>query len=203
VMGRHRRAFRPCACGEFPARLQEEGCMKRGMLGQPDLMSLVIQKVKLDAEFSPRLEELMIKPRGCIQRMLSNRAESSSKHYPEVPCVLAKSQIAKYQRNSACQSVERMVLPICGDKGKQVKLAEGGFRVPAFFKKEVIPVAAWLHPIEGHIRNVEFLCRKGEWFAHVCYATKCAAPIKPEGCIGVDRNSVGNVAVLAVRTMAR
>jgi IS605 OrfB family transposase len=160
-------------------------------------MSLVIQKVKLDSIFHLRLEELAITARICVDRMLVHRDQCSSKHYPEIPCVLSKSLITKYQRNSTCESVQRLVLPVCGDKGKQIKLQKEGFRVPAFFKKEVIPIATWLHPIEGHIRNVEFLCRKGEWFAHVCYATKCASLISPEGCIGVDRNSVGNVAVLA------
>jgi IS605 OrfB family transposase len=44
---------------------------------------------------------------------------------------------------------------------------------------------------------VEFLHRGGEWFAHICYETNCADPIKPEGCVGIDRNSVGNIATLS------
>jgi IS605 OrfB family transposase len=160
-------------------------------------MSLIIQKIKLLPHFWPRLDELSKVAAACASRMLKNRAACSTKDYPELPSVLAKALVRKYQRNQECRNVTRLVLAVCGDKGKQLKLVEGGFRIPAFFKKQVIPVATWLHPINGFIRNVEFLCRKSEWFAHVCYATKCEEPIKPSGCIGVDRNSVGNVAVLA------
>jgi IS605 OrfB family transposase len=129
--------------------------------------------------------------------MLKERDKSSTTDYPELPSVLAKALIRKYQRNGKCEKLNRIVLPVCGDKGKQVKLDEGGFRVPAFFKKEIIPVSAWLYPLCGHIRNVEFFCRKGEWFAAVAYSTVAADPITPMGCVGIDRNSVGNVAVLA------
>ena len=73
--------------------------------------------------------------------MLRHRDQTSSKYYNEIPCVLAKSLMTKYQKNPKC--------------------------------------------------------RQGEWYAAVCYSTPAAKPIKPRGCIGVDRNSVGNVAVLA------
>jgi len=160
-------------------------------------MSLVIQKVKLDPRFWPRLEELSAKAHRCVRRMLRNRAQDSTRHYPELPSVLAKALIRKYQRNWECRKVTKLILAVCGDKGRQIKLVEGGFRVAAFFRKTVIEVSCWLHPIEGPIRNVEFLCRQGEWFVHICYVSKCEHPIIPEGCIGIDRNSVGNVAVLA------
>lgn len=160
-------------------------------------MALIIQKIKVPGAHWTRLEELRLASMPCVERMLRNRGETSSRFYPEIPCVLAKSLVTKYQRNNACKAIERLVLPVCGDKGKQVKLHLEGFRVPAFFKKAVIPVSAWLHPIDGHIRNVEFIRRSGEWYAHVCYSVVCPDPIKPDGCIGVDCNSVGNVAVLA------
>jgi transposase len=160
-------------------------------------MSLIIQKIKLPPQFWPRLEELLSKATTCVRCMLKNRSKDSTKDYPELPSVLAKALIRKYQRNAQCQNASKLVLAVCGDKGKQVKLNPEGFRVPAFFKREIIRVSAWLHPIEGFIHNVEFLCRKGQWYAHVCYATKVQTPITPEGCIGIDRNSVGNVAVLA------
>lgn len=160
-------------------------------------MSLIIQKIKLEKKFWSRLEQLRDVAVNCAVRMLKDRDKNSTSDYPELPSVLSKALIRKYQQNSECKNVNRLVLLVCGDKGKQVKLEKEGFRVPAFFKKEVIPVGAWIHPIEGYIRHVEFLYRKGEWFAHVCYATLCASPIKAEGCVGVDRNSVGNIAVLA------
>jgi IS605 OrfB family transposase len=159
-------------------------------------MSLVIQKIKAPEAFCPRLEELVRAADPCVRQMLAHRELSSSKYYKEIPCVLAKSLIAKYQRNSKCQKVQNLVLPVCGDKGKQIKLGEKGIRIPAFFKKESLPVT-FLHPVDGFIRNAEFFHRRGQWYAAICYTAPSAKPIKPEGCIGVDRNSVGNVAVLA------
>jgi putative transposase len=159
-------------------------------------MSLVIQKAKVPDAFHVRLEALSRLAQPCVRRMLLHRDQSSSKYYKEIPCVLAKSLVTKYQRNPKCRQVQHLVLPVCADKGKQVKLVEGGICIPAFFKKNVLPVA-FLHPVEGFIRNVEFFQRQGAWYAAVCYSTPAAAPIKPQGCLGVDRNSVGNVAVMA------
>jgi hypothetical protein len=79
--------------------------------------------------------------------MLAHREQKSSRFYPEIPSVIAKSLIAKYQRNKRCQAATNLVLPLVGDQGRQIK-------------------------------------HQGESF-------------QPTGTIGVDRNSVGNVAVLA------
>lgn len=159
-------------------------------------MGLVIQKAKVPETFCPRLEELAQLSDPCVRRMLAHREQSSSKHYPEIPCVLAKGLVSKYQQNPKCKQVKNLVLPVHGDRGRQVKLVEGGIRLPAFFKKEVLPVT-FLHPVDGFIRHVEFFHRQRGWYAAVCHSTPAAKPIKPQGCIGVDRNSVGNVAVLA------
>ncbi len=121
-------------------------------------------KVKIPDTLRLHLDKLYAPALVCATRMLKNRADSSSKFYPEIPCVIAKSLVAKYQRNPKCKNITRLVLPICGDRGKQIKSVEGGVRIPALFKKTVLPV-------------------------------QCQ--IKPQGVIGVDRNSVGNIAVLA------
>jgi hypothetical protein len=128
--------------------------------------------------------------------MLYLRECSSSKYYPEIPCVVAKSLIVKYQRNPKCVTVSHIVLPICGDRGKQVKLVDGGLRIPALFKKEVLPVV-FPKLICGFVRQGEFFKRKGQWLASVCYNTPAHELVEVEGAIAVDRNSVGNVAVLA------
>jgi IS605 OrfB family transposase len=128
--------------------------------------------------------------------MLANRDKTSSKYYPDIPCVLAKSLVSKYQHNHRCQSITRLTLPICGDKGKQVKLIDGGFRIPSVFGKAVIQTN-WRHPVMGFIRQAELLQRNGDWFAAVSYNTVGSEPINPEFCVGVDRNSVGNIAVMA------
>jgi len=131
-----------------------------------------------------------------LPRMLHLREASSSKYYPEVPCVIAKSLITKYQRNEKLVTAKNIVLPICGDKGKQIKLEKYGIRIPALFKKEILPIT-FPKPVVGWVRQVEFFKRKGQWLASVCYNTPTQPQIEVVGCIGVDRNSVGNVAVLA------
>jgi len=128
--------------------------------------------------------------------MLRRRGESSSKYYKEIPCVVAKSLIAKYQRNAKCRSIKSLVLPVCGDKGRQIKLVEGGIRISALFKKEVLPVS-WPRVVVGHVRSAEFYRREGQWYGTLCYNTAAEPPVGARDVVGVDRNSVGNIAVLA------
>jgi len=157
----------------------------------------VCVKVGIPNSFTPVLNVIFTRVRkDCLPRMLYLRRASSSKYYPEIPCVVAKSLIAKYQRNPKCVTVARPVIPICGDKGKQIKLDNGGLRVPALFKKAVLPVR-FPKPVDGFVRSIEFFKRKGRWLASVCYNTPAGEPVEAEGVVGVDRNSVGNVAVLA------
>lgn len=159
-------------------------------------MQLVTYKTLVAVEHNARLDSLADASRIVLRRMLSNRTETSSKFYKEVPCVVAKSLSAKYQRNPKCKSVTRLCLPICGDKGKQVKLVGDGIRVPALFKKAVIACQFPL-PVLGFIRYVELYKRGGRWFMSYSYNTPCADKINPCGVFGVDRNSVGNIAVMA------
>jgi IS605 OrfB family transposase len=147
-------------------------------------------------ELAHSLEALYLPSLDAARKMLKHRHESSSKFYRSIPCVIAKSLIAKYQRNPKCRQIRNLVLPICGDKGRQIKLENGGIRIPAIFKKAVIPIA-FRKAIIGHIRGVEFYRRNGKWLGILCYNTAKAAPVNVTGCIGVDRNSVGNVAVFA------
>ena len=153
-------------------------------------------KVKIPDALALILDTIEPLARLCVDRMLVHRELSSSKFYPEVPCVIAKSLIAKYQRNRKCRVVRNLVLPICGDKGTQIKLEGNGIRIPALFRKAVLPVV-WLHPAIGFIRSVEFLRRGGEWFASICYNVRKESSFQSTGNVGVDRNSVGAVATLA------
>src|SRR5205807_4202260 len=134
--------------------------------------------------------------RICVDRMLVHRERSSTAFYPELPSVIAKSLIAKYQRNKKCKAVTKLVLPLCGDKGRQIKRHPAGIRIPALFKKKVLPVT-WLRNPVGFIRSVEFIRRGGRWFACICYNARKETLFRPTGTIGVDRNSVGAVATLA------
>jgi putative transposase len=158
-------------------------------------------KVLLPQNLYPFLEELNSKVKSTIELMLKNRTLLSSKYYKDVPCVVAKSLITKYQRNKKCKQVSKPVIPVCGDKGKQVKLEYDehnnpiGIRIPALFKRQVIPIT-FSKPISGYIRNIEIFRRKKKWYLTYQYNTP-TTPFEPEGICGVDRNSKENVATIA------
>lgn len=153
-------------------------------------------KVKVPDTFSHKLEGLYGLSMRCARRMLKHRGQSSSKYYKEIPCVVAKSLISKYQRNAKCRSINRLVIPVCGDKGRQIKIVEGGIRIPAIFGKHVLSVE-WPHPVSGEVRQAEIFRRDGQWYAALCYNTPRDPEVRVAGVIGIDRNSVGNIAVMA------
>lgn len=154
-------------------------------------------KVKVPDSFTGLLNDLRNRSAVAVHEMLAHRDKSSSKYYSTIPCVVAKSLITKYQRNRKCKSVSNVVIPICGDKGKIVKLDGDGIRVPAIFKKYILPVT-WMRPVIGFIRSIEFIQRKGVWYCHISYNTPAQPLLScPTGTVGVDRNSVGAVATLA------
>lgn len=165
-------------------------------------MQIITYKTLISPKYYKKLDELALASSIVVQKMLLDKTKTSSKFYKEVPCVVAKSLSAKYQRNPLCKTISKLCIPICGDKGKQVKLVEGGIRIPAIFKKEIIP-CQFLLPISGFIRQVEFLKREGDWYMSYTCNTPCAAPIDPIGVIGVDRNSVGNIVTLANPNMGK
>lgn len=169
---------------------------KYNMIDEKELTVCLTAKVAIPHNLTPILDELYQKASICVNRMLEDRTKSSSKYYKEIPCVLAKSLISKYQRNKKLKQVKNLVLPICGDKGKQVKIVEGGIRVPAFFKKSILPVV-FPKLISGFIRQVEFFKRNGKWFMSYSYNTPVLQEQEIQGFLGVDRNSVENVVVCA------
>lgn len=153
-------------------------------------------KLLVANELAHRLEELYPVALQAARHMLRDRLKSSSKHWKELPCVVAKSLITKYQRNLRCKKISRIVIPVCGDKGKQIKLESSGIRIPALFGKSVLPVV-WLKQPIGFVRSVEFYKRAGRWFGSICINIARLSPINPTGVVGLDRNSVGNIAVMA------
>jgi len=170
---------------------------KNNVVDKPVDTVATCAKIRVPDAFAPVLDILLSRIRkDCLPRMLHLREASSSKYYTEIPCVVAKSLIAKYQRNAKCVTVTNPVIPICGDKGKQIKLEKGGLRIPVLFKKEILPIT-FPKPVHGFVRSIEFFKRKGIWLASVCYNTPAHELVDVEGVVGVDRNSVGNVAVLA------
>jgi len=175
---------------------------KNAMEGKRKNTMVLSFKVLLPHNLYPFLEELNSKVKSTIELMLKNREKSSSKYYKDVPCVVAKSLITKYQRNKKCKRVSKPVIPVCGDKGKQVKLEHDkdgnpfGIRVPALFKKQVLSVR-FPKPISGHIRNIEIFRRKKKWYLTYQYDTPCQSETETQNIIGIDRNYKGNVATLA------
>jgi len=166
------------------------------MVHEKEFTMVLTFKIVVPHDLSPILDELLLKSKVCVDRMLKDRTKSSSKHYKEIPCVLAKSFISKYQRNKKLKQVKNLVLPVCGDKGRQVKIVKDGIRIPAFFKKSILS-ATFPKPVSGFIRQVEFFKRNGKWFMSYSYNTLVLQEQEIQGFLGVDRNSVGNVAVCA------
>ncbi len=159
-------------------------------------------KVVIDHKLSPILDSLYKKADKCVKRMLNHREKSSSKYYKSIPCALSKSLIAKYQKNKKTIVVSRLVLPICGDKGRQVKIVKNSIRVPVIFKNTLIPIT-FPKPIIGYIRQVEFFKRDKKWFMSYSYNTPIITQLTPLSYLGVDRNAVGNVATIADSTTGK
>lgn len=180
---------------DFSTKLNSEN----NVIGKTiDTMCLTF-KVAVPHKHSYLLDSLYTKSFDVANRMILDRAKTSSKHWKEIPCAVAKSLSSKYQRNKKLKKISRLVIPICGDKGKQVKIVEGGVRIPSLFKKEVIPLT-FPRPIIGFIRQVEFSKIDGQWLMSYSYNTPVESKIEPKDktkTIGVDRNSVGNVATVS------
>src|SRR5580700_8382097 len=77
-------------------------------------------KVKIPDTLAHRLHTLLPVVSSAVVKMLRNRDQASSKYYPELPCVVSKSLIAKYQRNRKCKTAANLVIPVCGDKERQI-----------------------------------------------------------------------------------
>ena len=166
---------------------------------------ILTRKVIVPHELSPILDRLTPAIWVCVRRMLQYREQSSSKYYPEIPCVISKSLITKYQKDEDIIRVKKLTIPICGDKGKQVKIVDGGIRIFSLFKENIIPCDLPINMIlGGFIRGVEFFKRKYRgkqvWYMSYTYEVIKLIAINENfpNTMGVDRNSKGNVATVAV-----
>ena len=158
-------------------------------------------KIKIPNTLAHRLDGFRPLVIGAVSQMLRNRDRSSSKYYPSIPSVVAKSLIAKYQNNPKCRTMSNVVIPICGDKERQVKVEGAGVRIPALFQKNILPLKLFKPCVaddKGRLNiSVEFFMRGGEWYGSFSYQTPAGPVFMPTGTIGVDRNSVGHVATVA------
>jgi len=175
----------------FPAKLGN----KDSVVGQTVFAVCVTNKVIVPHKFHSILDGILSKSYVAVKQMLKDRTKSSTKYYKDMPSVVAKSLVVKYQKNKKCKSVCKMVLPICGDKGKQIKLDNNSIRIPCITKKESIPIHP-LKPITGNIRSVEFWKRKSKWHMSYTYNTPVEI-VETNGFCGVDRNARDNVATIA------
>ncbi len=151
---------------------------------------------KIPEQHRAVLEDLYVRVTKTVHGMIKNRELHSSKYWKDVPCIIANSLIRKYQRNHRLKQVNNIIIPVCGAKGIHIKLVDGGFRIPPVFKKVVIP-AKFPWAFVGPVRSVEIFKREGTWYASACVNVECEKEIKVTGVVGVDRNSRGNVAVMA------
>ena len=55
----------------------------------------------------------------------------------------------------------------------------------------------WPRSVVGHVRSIELFGRQGECFASICCQAAKDPLVACEGVIGVDRNSLGNIAIFA------
>jgi len=161
---------------------------------------IITNKIVVPHKLTPVLNSMLPYCIEEVKKMLADRSKRSSKYYKSIPSAVAKSLIVKYQKNKKCKAVKNYVIPICGDKGRVVKLLiepSYSVRIPALFKKETIDIHP-LKPISGFIRFVEFFRRAGVWYMSYCYDTPVEIPNEGStGYVGVDRNARGNVATLA------
>lgn len=156
-------------------------------------------RVRVPREIYGILDDLLPKVLKAAQGMIKNRHLDSSKYWKEIPCIVANTLMKKYQRNLQCKEIRNIVIPVCGTRGAQVKIVDGGIRVYRLFKHFVIPLR-FSRPVSGYVRHIEFFKRGGEWLVSVCTNTACTPVIRTNGVVGIDRNSTGNIAVLADAT---
>jgi len=97
--------------------------------------------------------------------------------------------IAKYQNNPKCHSVSNIIIPVCGDKERQVKIEGDGVRIPALFKKSILPIVLFKPCVadDKGRRNisVEFFKRGGEWYGAFSYRTPAAPALSPPALLAL------------------
>lgn len=139
------------------------------VISKKEFTMTLTSKCLVDQKFYPILEDLLVKSTICVKEMLADRSKNSSKYYKTIPCVLSKSLIVKYQKNKLCKEVHKLVLPLCSDKGKIIQTNGNFVKIPAFFKKDQIPVIFNKLPNEKGVKSVEFFKRNKVWFMSFSY----------------------------------
>jgi hypothetical protein len=82
------------------------------MEGQVKNTVIITNKVRIDHKFYSLLNILQAKCRLVVTKMLKDRTKKSSKYYKEIPCVVSKSLITKYQKDKKCKQVKRFLFVV-------------------------------------------------------------------------------------------
>lgn len=159
-------------------------------------------KIVVPNKLHTPLDALHTKSKVCVKRMLENRRNSSSKHYPEIPAILSKSLIRKYQKNKKLKAVKSLVLPISGGESG-VNFKDGRLIIKSFFGKDCLNLHLPYKMTENRLRGLEFFKRDGVWFLSYSYKVLVQKQLEIKSVIGVDRNSKGNVATIANTTTGK
>src|SRR5205823_12011946 len=94
------RFWRACCLGQEGQRDSFDGSSRRRQQARQDRRHRDLLCQSQGSRFSSSRTGCLSKESASLRgRMLARRMESSSKYYKELPCVIAKSLIAKYQKN--------------------------------------------------------------------------------------------------------
>lgn len=166
------------------------------VISKQKLTMTLCSKIRIDDHFTSVLDNLMVRVQSSIVNMLADRTKTSSKFFKDIPCVIAKSLIVKYQKNKKCKEVKNLVIPVSSDKGRVIKTIDCAIRIPVLFKKDWIKGLYFRQaPTQDGVKYVEFFKRKGQWWMSYVYNVQCNKEQDTRGVVGVDRNVRGNVAV--------
>ena len=162
-------------------------------------------KFHVNPLLSDRLDSILSQVAVDVNKMLIDRKLNSTKHYKELPSVIAKGLINKYQRNKKCKEVRNPVIPINADKGAQCQLKDNFLRVPAIDRKLLICDLSPILPKIVKVNHVEFAKKENMWFVFVCASVEEREEGIAENCLGVDLNSRENIATISYnnRTIER
>ena len=87
----------------FPSKFSN----KDNVVGQTIHTMCVTNKSIVPHKFDSLLNNLLSISQTTVKKMLADRSKSSSKDYPELPSVIAKSLIVKYQKNKKCKEKKK------------------------------------------------------------------------------------------------
>jgi len=158
------------------------------VVAEPKHAVILTGKFVVRGEIVNHLNRLYQIARGSVRKIVAGA--NSTKDFPELPSVISKALIRKYPK---AKTIKRVTLPICADRGRQVRQVVGGIYVPCL--KANIP-CQFQRPV-ARVLAIEFIKRNRRWYVHVQYETASGLAQTPTDVVGVDFNTRGNIATIA------